>query len=115
MYLREERNCKLTPTQFNKVLLELLTGAPVVEENRDPLTLYIDEMFDDGEGVDAFYDKRAGNWSTEVAERLYDLSVSCREYKPKKRPAMEKVRNDFVLQLTTLEVAIFRCRTSLVS
>ena len=72
-------------------MLELLTGAPVVEENRDPLTLYIDEMADDGESVDTFYDKTAGNWKIEIADSLYDLSVSCREYKPKKRPPMEIV------------------------
>ena len=62
-----------------------------MQEGRDPLTLYIDEKFDDGEPVEAFYDKTAGTWRIEIAERLYDLSVSCREYKPRKRPQMERV------------------------
>jgi len=69
----------------------LLTGEPVMQEGRDPLPLYIDEKFDDGEQVEAFYDKTAGRWKTETAERLYDVSVSCREYRPRKRPTMERV------------------------
>jgi len=76
---------------FGVVILEMLTGQPVVDDDRDPshITLYVEELIDDFKTAEIF-DSSAGSWAG-VSHLLLDVSTDCLKYKYKKRPPIAQV------------------------
>ena len=74
-----------------QVILEMLTGQPVVDDDRDPshITLYVEELIDDLKTAEIF-DSSAGSWAG-VSHLLLDVSTDCLKYKYKKRPPIAQV------------------------
>ncbi|XP_078488424.1 interleukin-1 receptor-associated kinase 4 [Ciona intestinalis] len=91
---------------FGVVLLELLTGLPVLDENRDPshLPMFIDESMEEDEAsLSMFADSRAGPWANGVDDSIYELSSQCLNVRYKRRPTMHKVLSELSAMLCKTE------------
>nr|XP_009859368.1 interleukin-1 receptor-associated kinase 4 [Ciona intestinalis] len=91
---------------FGVVLLELLTGLPVLDENRDPshLPMFIEESMEEDEtSLSMFADTRAGPWSNGVDDSIYELSSQCLDFRYKRRPTMHKVLSELSAMLCKTE------------
>uniref|UniRef100_F6YIF4 non-specific serine/threonine protein kinase n=1 Tax=Ciona intestinalis TaxID=7719 RepID=F6YIF4_CIOIN len=96
---------------FGVVLLELLTGLPVLDENRDPshLPMFIEESMEEDEtSLSMFADTRAGPWSNGVDDSIYELSSQCLDFRYKRRPTMHKVLSELSAMLSMMCVC-FHC------
>ncbi|KAF5292636.1 hypothetical protein FQA39_LY13969 [Lamprigera yunnana] len=100
---RGDVSVKLDTFSFGVVLLELITGLPPLDENREGLDIvtHIEEVCDDETGIQPLIDNKAGSWITKdknFAEELYKISTWCLQENKKKRPTMVEVSE----QLTEL-------------
>ena len=75
------------------VLLELLTGLPAIDNDRDPPDLvgYLDEQEEDGD-IEHLLDNKFPmmEWRQVSAKKMYNISKECLK-KKKERPCMETV------------------------
>lgn len=89
---RGDISVKMDTFSFGIVLLELLTGLPSYQEERegcDLLSFIQESEAEPGE----LLDEKAGEWDMDVATQLFALADQCTEAK-KKRPTMvETLRN----------------------
>lgn len=100
---RGDVSVKLDTFSFGVVLLELITGLPPLDENRDGLDIvtHVEEICDDESGISPLIDTRAGSWIAKdknFAEELYKICRKCLEENKKKRPTMVEISE----QLTEL-------------
>ena len=75
------------------VLLELLTGLPPIDNDRDPPDLvgYLDELEEQGDIEDLLDQKfPKSEWRQVSAKKIYQISQDCLK-KKKERPSMELV------------------------
>lgn len=87
---RGDVSVKMDVFSFGVVLLELLTGLPPYDENRNGLDLvtYIEETVEDS--IEFLLDKSAGDWDVPLAQELFNVSQECLEEK-RKRPVILNV------------------------
>ena len=92
---RGDVSVKLDTFSFGVVLLELITGLPPLDENREGLDIvtHVEEVCEDS-GIVSLIDNKAGSWIAKginFAEKLYQISTKCLEENKKKRPIMVEV------------------------
>ncbi|XP_077296992.1 uncharacterized protein LOC143918798 [Arctopsyche grandis] len=87
--VRGDISVKIDVYSYGIVLLEILTGLPPDDKNRDgnDILTYVQEKCPNM-GISTLLDARAGEWNS--AEKLYDIANECLEYK-RKRPFINEV------------------------
>ncbi|XP_054289165.1 interleukin-1 receptor-associated kinase 4-like isoform X1 [Macrosteles quadrilineatus] len=85
---RGDVSVKMDVFSFGVVLLELLTGLPPYDENREGHDLIT--HVDDADNRNELVDNRAGNWPQHVVQQMFELSDLCL-YEKKRRPLMPAV------------------------
>lgn len=90
---RGDISVKMDTFSFGIVLLELLTGLPSYDEEREGCDLLSHIQESEAE-VGELLDAKAGAWDMDVASQLFALAELCTESK-KKRPTMVQVLHDF--------------------
>lgn len=91
---------------FGVVLLELLTGLPPLDENREGIDLvtHVDEVIGD-KSIDPLLDYAAGAWKQDdinYSKQLYFIAKLCLE-KKSKRPTMVDVCHQITQLLESLQ------------
>ncbi|KAH9498536.1 Interleukin-1 receptor-associated kinase 4 [Bulinus truncatus] len=84
---------------YGVVLLEILTGLPVIDHSREnpDLKIHVQEFCakdDDGQAEGTIHnllDQKGGSWDTTVVDTLYSISCRCLEESKPKRPKMESI------------------------
>ncbi|KAK6195973.1 hypothetical protein SNE40_001288 [Patella caerulea] len=91
--LQADVSTKLDSYSFGVVLLELLTGLPAYNDEREEKDIksYMDENCED---IFKMVDPRAGEWEEKAVITLYDVASRCVEHKKKKRPTVTDVLGD---------------------
>ncbi|KAM9495893.1 interleukin-1 receptor-associated kinase 4 [Clarias gariepinus] len=91
--LRGEITPKSDVFSFGVVLLEIVSGLPPVDENRDPKLLMEikDEIEDEEMTLEEFIDKKMLDWDLESVERTYNLASQCLSERKNRRPLMKEV------------------------
>ncbi|KAF5907580.1 interleukin-1 receptor-associated kinase 4, partial [Clarias magur] len=90
--LRGEITPKSDVFSFGVVLLEIVSGLPPVDENRDPKLLMEmkDEIEDEEMTLEEFIDKKMLDWDLESVERIYNLASQCLSERKNRRPLMKE-------------------------
>ncbi|KAK3558845.1 hypothetical protein QTP86_028717 [Hemibagrus guttatus] len=91
--LRGEITPKSDVFSFGVVLLEILSGYPPVDENRDPKLLMEmkDEIEDEEITLEEFIDKKMSDWDMESVETVYNVASQCLSERKNRRPLMKEV------------------------
>ncbi|XP_028913865.1 interleukin-1 receptor-associated kinase 4 isoform X1 [Ornithorhynchus anatinus] len=87
---------------FGVVLLEIITGLPAVDEQRDPqLLLNIkDEIEDEEKTIESYIDTKMNDWDSTSVENMYSIASQCLHEKKNKRPDIRKVQQ-LLQEMTT--------------
>lgn len=85
---RGDVSVKMDIFSYGVVLLELLTGLPPYDEDRDGCDLV--SHVTDIDDINSILDRRAGEWDCRIVDELYQLALHCLEEK-KKRPNIATV------------------------
>ncbi|KAB0805396.1 hypothetical protein PPYR_02366 [Photinus pyralis] len=93
---RGDVSVKVDTFSFGVVLLELITGLPPLDENREGLDIvtHVEEVCEDNSGTFTLTDTKAGSWVAKgknFSEELYQISTKCLEENKKKRPTMVEI------------------------
>ncbi|NXD08632.1 IRAK4 kinase, partial [Nothocercus nigrocapillus] len=91
--LRGEITPKSDIFSFGVVLLEIITGLPPVDENRDPqLLLSIkDEIEDEETTIEAYVDEKMSDWDAASVDKMYSVANQCLNEKKNRRPDIKMV------------------------
>lgn len=92
--LRGEITPKSDIFSFGVVLLEVITGLPPVDENREPqLLLSIkDEIEDEEATIEDYVDVKMSDWDATSVHKMYSLADQCLNEKKNRRPNMKMVQ-----------------------
>ncbi|KAF2880644.1 hypothetical protein ILUMI_25538 [Ignelater luminosus] len=95
---RGDVSVKLDTYSFGVVLLELITGLPPLDENREgcDIVTHVEEVCED-DSIAPLIDLKAGSWVAQninFGEELYKIAVRCLEQNRKKRPTMVEVMEE---------------------
>ncbi|XP_031445426.1 interleukin-1 receptor-associated kinase 4 [Phasianus colchicus] len=91
--LRGEITPKSDIFSFGVVLLEVITGLPPVDENREPqLLLSIkDEIEDEEATIEDYVDVKMSDWDAASVHKMYSLADQCLNEKKNRRPNIQMV------------------------
>ncbi|XP_044049514.1 interleukin-1 receptor-associated kinase 4 [Siniperca chuatsi] len=93
--LRGEITPRSDVFSFGVVLLELLSGLPPADENREPQFLmevrYDIDDEDEELTLEDFLDKKMGDWEVSQAESIYSLACNCLHERKNRRPVIKQV------------------------
>ncbi|KAM8751812.1 interleukin-1 receptor-associated kinase 4 isoform 2-T3 [Acanthopagrus schlegelii] len=93
--LRGEITPKSDVFSFGVVLLEILSGLPPADENREPQLLmevwYDIDDEDEDLTLEDFLDKKMGVWELSQVESVYSLACSCLHERKNRRPFIKQV------------------------
>ncbi|XP_038561571.1 interleukin-1 receptor-associated kinase 4 [Micropterus salmoides] len=93
--LRGEITPRSDVFSFGVVLLELLSGLPPADENREPQFLmevrYDIDDEDEELTFEDFLDKKMGDWELSHAESVYSLACNCLHERKNRRPVIKQV------------------------
>ncbi|XP_036962401.1 interleukin-1 receptor-associated kinase 4 isoform X1 [Acanthopagrus latus] len=93
--LRGEITPKSDVFSFGVVLLEILSGLPPADENREPQLLmevwYDIDDEDEDLTLEDFLDKKMGDWELSQVESVYSLACSCLHERKNRRPFIKQV------------------------
>uniref|UniRef100_A0A6G1RKR2 Protein kinase domain-containing protein n=1 Tax=Hypotaenidia okinawae TaxID=2861861 RepID=A0A6G1RKR2_9GRUI len=92
--LRGEITPKSDIFSFGVVLLEIITGLPPVDENREPqLLLGIkDEIEDEEATVEDYVDQKMSDWDAPSVHKMYSVAEQCLKEKKNRRPDIKMVQ-----------------------
>jgi len=92
---RGDISVKMDVFSFGVIILEVLTGLPPYDENRDgnDIVTYLEDNVDD-DNISPFLDDKAGIISSNHASTIYSISLKCLAEK-RRRPNSEEVLQDF--------------------
>ncbi|KAM9390120.1 interleukin-1 receptor-associated kinase 4 [Phaethornis superciliosus] len=92
--LRGEITPKSDIFSFGVVLLEIITGLPPVDENREPqLLLSIkDEIEDEEASIENYVDEKMSDWDAPSVHKMYSIADKCLNEKKNRRPDIKMVQ-----------------------
>ncbi|XP_009485410.2 interleukin-1 receptor-associated kinase 4 [Pelecanus crispus] len=92
--LRGEITPKSDIFSFGVVLLEIITGLPPVDENREPqLLLSIkDEIEDEEATIEDYIDEKMSDWDAPSVHKMYSIAGQCLNDKKTRRPDIKMVQ-----------------------
>ncbi|KAM7128275.1 interleukin-1 receptor-associated kinase 4 isoform 2-T6 [Ciconia maguari] len=92
--LRGEITPKSDIFSFGVVLLEIITGLPPVDENREPqLLLSIkDEIEDEEATIEDYVDEKMSDWDAPSVHKMYSVAGQCLNEKKNRRPDIKMVQ-----------------------
>ncbi|KAK6635053.1 hypothetical protein RUM44_000302 [Polyplax serrata] len=100
---RGDVSVKMDVFSFGVVLLELLTGLPPYDENREgcDLVTFVEDVVEDT--IAGLLDKKAGEWNEDAAQQVFQISQSCLEEK-RTRPVIGDVRQRLKIVTENIDV-----------
>ncbi|XP_009979944.1 PREDICTED: interleukin-1 receptor-associated kinase 4, partial [Tauraco erythrolophus] len=92
--LRGEITPKSDIFSFGVVLLEIITGLPPVDENREPqLLLSIrDDIEDEEATIEDYVDEKMCDWDAPSVHKMYSIADQCLNEKKNRRPDIKMVQ-----------------------
>ncbi|KAM6095377.1 interleukin-1 receptor-associated kinase 4 isoform 3-T3 [Chlamydotis macqueenii] len=92
--LRGEITPKSDIFSFGVVLLEIITGLPPVDENREPqLLLSIkDEIEDEEATIEDYVDEKMSDWDAPSVHKMYSIADQCLRERKNRRPDIKMVQ-----------------------
>ncbi|KAK5599973.1 hypothetical protein CRENBAI_012541 [Crenichthys baileyi] len=86
------------PKQLSQVLLEILSGLPPADENKEPQFLMEirDDIDDEDEDLtlEMFVDKKMTDWELSQVESIYCLASNCLDDRKNRRPVIKQVLSE---------------------
>ncbi|KAL8612356.1 hypothetical protein ACOMHN_020175 [Nucella lapillus] len=92
--IRFDVSTKLDSYSFGVVLLEVITGLPAQDDEREEISLtgHIMENVEDPAEIHDYVDQSAGSWHDGVIDKLYDMAMRCLTHSKKRRPNVRDIR-----------------------
>ncbi|XP_028666572.1 interleukin-1 receptor-associated kinase 4 [Erpetoichthys calabaricus] len=93
--LRGEVTAKSDFFSFGVVLLEIISGLPPVDENREPQLLldFKVEIEDEEMTLEECVDKKMEGWNIESVEKMYLIASQCLHDNKNRRPDIKKIKD----------------------
>ncbi|XP_038136360.1 interleukin-1 receptor-associated kinase 4 [Cyprinodon tularosa] len=94
--LRGQITPKSDVFSFGVVLLEILSGLPPADENKEPQFLMEirDNIDDEDLTLEQFVDKKMTDWELSQVESIYCLASSCLDDRKNRRPVIKQVLSE---------------------